>query len=173
MKNETFLYIIFGIVIFVIFIKRKMISELAKEALIMTVILKHEGGYVFDPDDPGGETKYGISKRSYPGLDIKNLTRDQAIQIYKKDYYLKMGIDKIQNLNLAVQVMDFGVNAGTGTALKYLYSATFESEKTGENIVKVYKRLRKQFYVNLSEKKPVLKKFLAGWLNRIETANIA
>ena len=41
-------------------------------------ILRHEGGYVDDPVDRGGETKYGISKRSYPDLDIANLTLEQA-----------------------------------------------------------------------------------------------
>ena len=38
------------------------------------IVLKHEGGYVNDPDEPGGETKYGISKRSFPKYYIKNLT---------------------------------------------------------------------------------------------------
>src|SRR5690606_28008981 len=46
------------------------------------VVLKHEGGYVNNPSDPGGETKYGISKRSYPELDIANLTQEDAIAIY-------------------------------------------------------------------------------------------
>ena len=35
----------------------------------------HEGGYVRDKNDPGGETKYGISKRSYPNEDIRELSR--------------------------------------------------------------------------------------------------
>ena len=50
-------------------------------------VLRHEGGYVNDPLDLGGETKYGISKRSYPHLDIKNLTLDQAKQIYFRDFW--------------------------------------------------------------------------------------
>ena len=167
MKNSHIIYIITFILIILYLFRNKM-TEQMKFNLIMAIILRHEGGYVNDPDDPGGETKYGISKRSYPGIDIKNLTRAEAIEIYKRDYYLKMGIDKIENPNLAVQIMDFGVNAGPGTALKTLDQALTESEKTGENIVKVYKRLRKNFYSLLAEKKPVLKKFLAGWLNRVE-----
>lgn len=50
--------------------------------------LSWEGGYVNDPGDAGGETNMGISKRSYPDLDIKNLTVEQAKAIYYADYWL-------------------------------------------------------------------------------------
>ncbi len=49
--------------------------------------LVNEGGCVNDPVDPGGETNMGISKRQYPNLDIKNLTQEQAIEIYKEGYW--------------------------------------------------------------------------------------
>ena len=55
-------------------------------------VLHHEGGYVNDPQDPGGETKFGISKRAYPNVDIKNLSRKQAIKIYYDDYWIKTGV---------------------------------------------------------------------------------
>lgn len=45
------------------------------------------GGYTNDPQDPGGETKWGISKRSYPRLDIPALTLDAAREIYFRDYW--------------------------------------------------------------------------------------
>ena len=45
------------------------------------MVLAHEGGYSCDPQDPGGETKFGISKKSYPNLDIEHLSRDEAIEI--------------------------------------------------------------------------------------------
>ena len=51
------------------------------------VILKHEGGYANNPNDSGGETKYGISKRSYPELNIRGLTRDYAKKIYEQDFW--------------------------------------------------------------------------------------
>lgn len=60
--------------------------EKFNEALDFT--LSWEGEYVFNPQDPGGETKYGISKRSYPLLDIFNLTLEQARNIYYNDYWL-------------------------------------------------------------------------------------
>lgn len=50
-------------------------------------VFHEEGGYVFDPHDPGGETNMGISKRMYPNLDIRNLTKVQAAEIYKRDYW--------------------------------------------------------------------------------------
>ena len=50
-------------------------------------LIGEEGGYVNDPADPGGETKFGISKRAYPQLDIKSLTLDQAKAIYRRDYW--------------------------------------------------------------------------------------
>lgn len=55
--------------------------------LIVNHVLKSEGGYVDHPNDPGGETHFGISKRSYPDLDIRALTRAEAIEIYKRDYW--------------------------------------------------------------------------------------
>ena len=51
------------------------------------LILKHEGGYVYDAMDAGLETNMGISRRSYPDLDLKNLTREDAIAIYRRDFW--------------------------------------------------------------------------------------
>jgi len=50
--------------------------------------------YTNDPADPGGETKYGISKRSYPALDIAALTEPGAIAIYFRDYWHEAGLHK-------------------------------------------------------------------------------
>lgn len=46
------------------------------------IVVGHEGGYTDHPSDPGGETKFGISKRSYPNENIKGLTLERAKQIY-------------------------------------------------------------------------------------------
>jgi lysozyme family protein len=86
---------------------------------VINRILSSEGGYVNHPKDPGGETNWGISKRSYPNLDIKNLTRQQAIDIYKRDFWDKIRADKMHPA-LAFQVLDFAVNSGIGTAIKKL-----------------------------------------------------
>ena len=55
-------------------------------------LIGHEGGYTAGVGDPGGETKFGISKRSYPREDIKNLTLEQAKVIYRKDFWGAAGV---------------------------------------------------------------------------------
>jgi lysozyme family protein len=80
------------------------------------LILKHEGGYVNHPSDPGGETNWGISKRAYPQLDIKNLSRNDAIAIYRRDYWERCRCDELPGA-MALSVFDFAVNAGVRRAI--------------------------------------------------------
>lgn len=83
-------------------------------------LLGHEGGYVNDPRDPGGETNWGISKRSYPNVDIKNLTRDGAKAIYLADFWSPLGD---ADPAIKFQVFDFAVNGGLPTGLRKLQAA--------------------------------------------------
>lgn len=83
------------------------------------VILENEGGYVNDSRDPGGETKYGISARAFPEIDIKNLTKEEAIEIYKREYWDKIKGDKLPK-SIALPVFDMAVNAGVKTSAKLL-----------------------------------------------------
>lgn len=85
-------------------------------------LLSNEGGYVNDPKDPGGETNWGISKRSYPHVDIKGLTRDQAIAIYKADFWDPISLDEAP-LGISYQMLDFAVNSGIQTAIRALQRA--------------------------------------------------
>lgn len=87
------------------------------------LVLQHEGGYVNDPQDPGGETKYGISKRSYSRIDIKNLTRDMALAIYYDDWWNRYGYGMIADEELAAKVFDFAVNMGAKRAHMILQEA--------------------------------------------------
>jgi lysozyme family protein len=85
-------------------------------------ILSHEGGYVNDPRDPGGETQWGISKRTYPTVNIKTLTRDQAIALYKRDFW---DASKASSLppSVGFQLLDAAVNSGIGQATRWLQRA--------------------------------------------------
>lgn len=69
-------------------------------------VLANEGGYVNDPNDPGGETNFGISKRAYPDVDIKNLTVDGAKAIYRRDFWK---FDKLVEQSWATKILDMCV----------------------------------------------------------------
>lgn len=146
--------------------------------LVVTETLKWEGGYVSDPSDPGGETNFGISKRDHLGLDIKNLTVDQATAIYR-DGYWKSLYSQIENQDVASKLFDMGVNLGVGTAVKLLQevlgvpvdgsfgpNTLFATNEQGEAILAPYKAKLVEYYQNLVVRNPNLSKFLNGWLRR-------
>ena len=85
-------------------------------------LIGHEGGYVFDARDPGGETKFGISKRAYPNIDIHALTLDGAKSIYRKDYWQRCRCDELPQ-GVAFDVFDAAVNSGPGQAIRWLQRA--------------------------------------------------
>lgn len=80
-------------------------------------LIGHEGGYVDDRRDAGGQTKYGISKAAYPGEDIPNLTLERAKEIYARDYWGPAGCDAMPDA-AKLQVFDMAVNSGVKTAIK-------------------------------------------------------
>jgi lysozyme family protein len=150
----------------------------------LKVILKHEGGYINHPSDPGGETKYGISKRAYPTINIKELTIEDASAIYYNDYWLKLKIDNIKNEGLKLHIFDMAVNAGIKTAIKLLQSivGTTQDGVLGPrseakialyqgDIVESYKKARIDYYNKLIKNKPQLQVFIKGWINRVNSTN--
>jgi lysozyme family protein len=82
-----------------------------------------DGGYVNDPNDPGGETKYGIAKRYNPDLDIKNLTVQQAMDVYYKRYWKPLQLDAIASGRISAEIFDTAVNGGVGTAAQIAQGA--------------------------------------------------
>lgn len=97
-------------------------------------LLSHEGGYSSDKTDPGNwtggavgagvlkGTKFGIAANTYPTLDIKNLTRDQAIEIYRRDFWLRAKCDRLPKA-VAFQLLDGAVNSGISQASRWLQRA--------------------------------------------------
>lgn len=156
---------------------------------IVENILLYEGGYINNPSDPGGETNFGISKRSYPMLDIKNITREDAIDIYYSDYYLINNIDAVCDYDIATKLMNMFVNMGAKNAQKImcrsLRACDFQCDENTPDISKlisVINDMTKQnrnreilvalrsemagYYRSLAGEKPTLKTFLKGWLKR-------
>ena len=144
------------------------------------IVLKHEGGYVNDPDDWGGETNYGIAKRYFPNEDIKNLTIERAKELYYQYYWLPMNLEGIQNESAVLEIFDFGVNAGRGRAIKKAQElagvladgicgpvTTNAINSYKGDFVEDYKEKRRKYYRHIAGKRNNVK-FLRGWLNRVE-----
>jgi hypothetical protein len=127
---------------------------------VMQFFFKWEGGYDDDPDDSGGETKFGIDKRSHPNLDIKNLTRDQAMQIYWEDW-LKYGCDQYPWPQGEVLFNTYE-NGGKGLVQKILkrLGPNWTADEFLDELEAFYRR-----HVLVVKKD---KKYLQGWLNRTE-----
>jgi len=155
---------------------------------ILEIALEHlfglEGGYVNDSSDRGGETKYGISKKAYPKLNIKNLTIEQASAIYKQDYWDVCKCDDM-DIEMAIAVFDAAVNHGPRKAAMFLQqlvkskldgvigNKTLASlrkhlvlNSTSELIIK-YLGIRAQFYHDIVRGDSSQAKFLKGWFIRL------
>lgn len=85
-------------------------------------LMDHEGEEVNDPSDPGGHTKYGVSKRSYPDEDIPAMTKERAKEIFRRDFWNKINADKLAD-GVAWQAADFAYHSGPGVAIRYLQRA--------------------------------------------------
>lgn len=82
-------------------------------------VIGHEGSYVNDPRDPGGETKFGISKRSYPYENIRSLTLERAKEIYRRDFWSKIRGDELP-YPVAFNLFDGAVNSGVGNSVRWM-----------------------------------------------------
>jgi len=137
-------------------------------------VLKHEGGYVNDPQDAGGETKYGISKRAYPSLKIKELTKDDAIAIYKRDYWDKL--PSALHPSIHCVLFDCAVNTGISRAVRILQTAVKTNpdgqwgrlsqsalnKMSVDDVLLKFTTERIMFYSSLSN----FGRFGKGWVNR-------
>ena len=148
---------------------------------IIEVVLEHEGGYVNDPTDTGGETKYGISKRAYPDEDIKELTVERAKELYKKDYWDRFKVESLPDRIRHIFV-DMCINMGGGRATKILQEACNSKNSykidvdggIGKDTIKAaanvedfrLRAFRVMFYAELVMKKPEQMKFWVGWFRR-------
>lgn len=160
-------------------------------ATAMDFVLRWEGGHVNDPDDPGGETNYGISKRAHPDVDIARLTPAKAMIIYHELYWKRLGLDQLP-AKVAIAMMDTAVNMGKRRAVQMLQQGF--NELAGGGHLAVDGRLgpltrrainawcgdSPEREIELAEQvwlrrivryrrlgaKPKYAKFLDGWLNR-------
>jgi hypothetical protein len=122
-------------------------------------VLRFEGGgrYTNDPDDPGGETKWGLSKNGNPDLDIANLTKQDAWDIYRKRYWDPCRCDEMP-YPWDVIVFDTAVNLGVSRAVGMKGKSGSPCE---------FHMLRIRYYTDLVAAKPIMQKYIRGWVNRV------
>jgi len=143
-------------------------------------VLRWEGGLVKDPMDRGGLTRWGISQAYHPGLDIDNLTREQAIEIYRTDYWNRIRGDDLPE-ELAFVTFDAAVNSGPRNAARFLQRAlgikddgvlgpktmdrAWACDPRATAIHAIQARAR--YYTSVFTRHPSQLRFLNGWLARI------
>lgn len=177
----------------------------AKALKLINMVLKTESGYANLKSDGGQETYRGISRRYNPrwsgwktvnkykplkyGQIIKDETLENCVrEFYYKNFYLKMKINKIENLLLAAHVFDHGVNAGISNGAKLLQYAInkvcktkleadgiignrtleYANSSNSDEIAQEMINQRNSYYKALVKRKPSQNKFLKGWLNRVK-----
>lgn len=156
-----------------------------EEGLIDTRSQRRATGYVDDPDDAGGETKFGVAKNANPDLDIQNLTWSQAKDVYYNRYWLDGHCDELPP-RVAVLHFDCCINHGIKRAVRLLQQAVGVDDdgvmgpKTLDavdamdpiDVCSAMSDARVKFYKEIVANKPTQSKFLAGWLSRASDLRI-
>ena len=144
---------------------------------IIGTILQEEGGFINNPLDSGGPTNWGITQQTLSDWlghaatidDVKNLTKDQAVEIYTTKYATPFDLYKdLPWFGLAV---DSAVQHGVPTIVAWLYKL---SQKYGQLIdadpKTIYRELlclRYSKYASIVYAKPTQTTFINGWTNRV------
>lgn len=144
----------------------------------MKVILDLEGEPTNDPRDPGGLTKFGISKRSHPNIDILGLTIEEAADIYKREYWNPIHGDALPT-GIDLLVFDAAVNQGVKPAIIMLQlaaGAQGDSVIGGETLAEVNKSPRQELAIHFAARRakryatnPSVQVYGGGWFNRLFT----
>lgn len=138
-------------------------------------------GYVNDPLDNGGETKFGIARNANPEVDVTNLTWEQAKQIYYEKYWIRGSCDRLKSQRVAILHFDGCVNHGIHRASVFLQRSVGATEdgvigpktlgavNTADEFEICLKIavMREKFYLDIVTRRPSQNRFLKGWLRRI------
>lgn len=161
----------------------------ARDGLIDTHEHRRNCGYVNDPLDRGGETKYGVAKNANPDLDITTLNWEAAKRVYYRRYWLPANCDDLEEKGLprlAALHFDSAVNHGVSRAATFLQRAvgSVPDGDIGPNTLRAAIStgdikachalcdIRDRFYRQIVERNPAQGKFLNGWLRRINEMRV-
>ena len=152
--------------------------------------LQWEGGYSNHPEDPGGETMLGVTKRVYdawrtskglPVRSVKEIEADELHSIYYNSYWIKAACHKMPE-PLSTAVFDAAVNLGTGRAVRYLQrilcvnddgiwgpksQAALDAIEDIEGLCIDFNDMREDWYMKLVSARKGMAVFMKGWLRRL------
>lgn len=168
------------------------VDVIRRKRMFIQKIIDIEGGYVNDPNDPGGETNMGISKRRYPNEDIGSLTHGRASQLYLRDYYEPLRIDEVNDELIAWAIFDTGVHSGVKASARIVQKALNHITGSGlkvdgiigpvtlgvlnrtraDLLSMVMAALRIMVQVGAVKKDPNTRKFVPGWTRRVRSTVI-
>lgn len=141
----------------------------AERMAIVSNIVDREGGVVNHPSDPGGLTKYGISQRAYPDVDIRGLTREGACAIYLRDYLHKYRLHEMTHRRNAEILCDWLVNGASIKKIQRTLKVTEDGVIGRETLDAANKAdphdlllARLHYYVSLTNHP-----FIKGWVHRL------
>jgi lysozyme family protein len=147
--------------------------------------LTHEGGYVNNPNDSGGPTKYGITRADMPGVNIQNITPEMAAAYYQEHYWKPL-YSSITNQLLAEKLFDMGVLFGVGTAVKMLQISMSDEislvtdgqfgpntlaavNQSEHDLLPSYRTTLISHCLNIVQNDPKNGVFVHGWIARINS----
>jgi lysozyme family protein len=150
----------------------------------LALVLKSEGGWVNNPNDPGGETNLGVTKRvweewvNHPVTTMKNLTEAEVAPLYEQKYW-RPCYGEVLPRGLDLLSFSMGVNAGPGRSVKLLQQSigcvpdgvigpkTREliSSSNSATLIAKFSEARRDYYRSLKTF-PIFGK---GWLSRVDT----
>ncbi len=164
------------------FINENLFEMESYKKIILKTINEFEGGSLLHTvaNDAGGTTRYGISQRAYPKIDLTKITQDEAIEIYKQDYYDKLKLEQVLNDSLRWKIFDIAVNMGVSRACKIVQEAigvpvdgligsvtlTAINYSDAELLLKKIEKLQVYHYATICRANEVQYKFLKGWNRR-------
>lgn len=168
--------------------KTRRKSTMADAKKMIPFIKKWEGGYSNHPNDTGGCTMMGVTLATYQKYfgkektceDLKNITEDEWLHIFKKGYWDKMKADKIENQTLAQLCVDMCWGSGPTTAIKKIQKRIGADVDgiVGPQTLGILNSkpryyfnllwvMRYNWFLDIVKAKPQNKVFLRGWLNRL------
>lgn len=133
-------------------------KQTAQAEPVIDFIMGIEGGFV-ENDAGAGPTNFGINSRANPDIDVRNLTKGKAAQIYKERYWDAIGADQLPPA-AAIMAMDAAVNQGVGFAKELI-------EESGGDVNEMA-RLRIERYEEIIAANPAKAEYGKGWMSRVE-----